>query len=48
MLQELGRRLIAERGVTTTPVLEDLDAIEQVGLRLVMRSVAGAVHPFVL
>lgn len=48
VLQKLGRRLIAERGVTTAPVVKDLDVVEQVGPRLVMRGVAGAVDPFVL
>src|SRR6266496_5760219 len=48
VLQKLDRRLIAERGVTTTPVVESLDVIEQIGARLVVRRVASAMHAFVL
>lgn len=31
VLQVLGWRLVAERGVATTPVVEDLDVVEQIG-----------------
>ena len=48
VMQELARRLIAQRGVTTTPVVEHLDVVEQVRHRGGTRDVTGAVHPFVL
>ncbi len=37
VLQELNRRVIAERGVAATPVVKDFDVIEQIGDRLLAR-----------
>lgn len=48
MLQVLGRRPIAERGMTTTPVVKHLDVIEQIGARFIVRGVTRAVYAFVL
>ena len=45
--EELSWRLLAERGVVTTPVVEDLDVIEQICDGLGAGGVARAVHPFV-
>jgi hypothetical protein len=38
---------VAERRMETFPVVERLDVIEQIGLRLGPRSVAGAMHPLI-
>ena len=48
VIEELSRRLVAERGVATAHVVEDLDVIEQIGDGLGAGGVARAVHPFVL
>ena len=48
VLQELNRRVVAERGVATTPVVKHFDVIEQIGDRLLAGRVARALHPFVL
>ena len=48
VVEELSQRLVAERGVATTPVVEDLDVIEQIGDSLGAGGVARVVHPFVL
>ena len=48
VLQELNRRVIAERGVAATPVVKDFDVIEQIGDRLLARRVARPMHAFVL
>ena len=48
VLQELNRRMVAERGVAATPAVEDFDVIEQVRDGLFSRRVACAVHPFIL
>jgi hypothetical protein len=37
VLQELDRRLVAERGVATTPVVKHFDVVEQVGSGFVPR-----------
>src|SRR6266508_1497813 len=46
--QELSRRLVTERGVTTTPIVKDFDIRKEVGYRGVSRLVACAVHSFIL
>src|SRR5512133_2415422 len=48
VLQELRRRGVAERGMQTPAVVERLDVVEEVGLRRGLRTVAGAMHPFIL
>ena len=48
VLQELNRRVVAERGVAATPVVEHFNVIEQIGSRILPRRVACAMHPFVL
>lgn len=45
--KELLRRSKAERRMTTTAVIEHFDIFEQVGLRVLVRSVARGVHPLV-
>jgi hypothetical protein len=40
VLQELNWRVVAERGVAATPVIDELDVIEQVGDRFLSRGVA--------
>ncbi len=40
VLQDLNRRVVAERGVATTPVVKHLDVIEEIGDRFVSRGVA--------
>ena len=42
VLQELNRRMVAERGVAATPVVEHFDVIEQIGSRVLPRRVACA------
>jgi hypothetical protein len=34
VLQEPNRRVVAQRGVAATPVVEHLNVVEQVGLRV--------------
>ena len=48
VLQELNRRVVAERGVAAAPVVEPFDVIEQIGDRHLPRRIACAVQPFVL
>jgi hypothetical protein len=48
VLQVLNRRLVAERGVAATAVVEFLDVIEQIGNGLGAARVACVMHPFVL
>ena len=48
VLKELNRRVVTERGVTTTPVVEHFDVVEQIGDRVLSVRVARAVHPLVL
>ncbi len=48
VLQELNRRLVAERGVATTPVVKHFDVVEQIGDGCGAGCVARAVYPFVL
>ena len=45
-VHELDRRLVAERGVMTTPVVMGLDVIEQIGVRRDVRLLVSTVHPF--
>jgi hypothetical protein len=45
-LQELNRRVIAERGVVATSVVENFKVIEQIGDRFLSRRVASTVHSF--
>ncbi len=47
LLQEANRRAVAQRGVAATPVVERLDVLEQVGLRVGAGRVRRAVHPLV-
>ena len=46
--EELNWRAVAQRGVAATPVVEDLDVLEQIGLRVGFRRVGRAMHPLVL
>ena len=48
VLQELNRRVIAERGVAATPVVKDFDVIEQTGDRFFAGGIARPMHAFVL
>lgn len=48
VLEEPNWRAIAQRGVAAAPVVEHLNVLEQVGLRVVSRRVGRAVHPRVL
>jgi hypothetical protein len=48
VLQELNRRVVAERGVAASPVVEVFDVIEQVGDGFLFGCVARAMYPFVL
>ena len=41
-------RGVAERGVLALSVVERFDVIEQISLRLVLRTIAGAMHTFIL
>ncbi len=47
-LQELDWRLVAERGVATTPIVKHLDVIERIGNGLAARCVTSAMRPLVL
>ena len=44
----LNGRAVAQRGVVATPVVEHLEVLEQVGLRISSRHAARAVNPFVV
>ncbi len=48
VLEEPNRRAVAQRGVAATPVVEHLDVLEQVGLRVGSRYVGRPMHPLVL
>lgn len=48
VLQEPMRRAVAQRGVATTPVVEHLDVLEQISLRVGSRRVGRPMHPLVL
>jgi hypothetical protein len=48
VLQELNRRMVAERGVAATPVVKHFNVVEQVGDGLATRVVAHFMHPLVL
>jgi len=48
VLEEPNRRVVAQRGVAATPVVENLDVLEQVGLRVGSRCVGRPMHPLVL
>ena len=40
--------MVAERGVATTPIVENLDVIEQIGDRFLPCRVAATVHPAII
>ena len=57
LFQEFFRRSVAERGVLPFSIVppgdflrgvERFNVVEQVGLRLGLRTVAGAMHPLIL
>lgn len=48
VFQKLCWRDVAERGMATSPVVERLDVVEQIGDRFVPRVVAGAMHALIL
>lgn len=48
VFQEFHWRGVAERGMASPPVVEGFDVVEQIGLRVGARTVAGAMHPLIL
>jgi len=48
VFHEFRWRGVAERGMSTSVVVEQLDIVEQIGLRFGPRTVAGAMHPLIL
>ena len=48
VLQEFGRRPVAERRVLPFSVIENLDVFKGGRLNLCVRGVANALHPFIL
>src|SRR5690606_24031840 len=48
IVQELLWRSVAERGMLSPAVVERFDVVEDVGLCLGPRAIAGAMHPLIL
>ena len=48
VLQELNRRVVAERGMAATPVVEQLNVVEQIGNGHGTGRVARTMYPFIL
>lgn len=48
VLQEPNRRAVAQGGVAATAVVEDLEVLEQIDLRIGPRRAGPCVHPLVL
>ena len=47
-MHELSRRLVAERGVAATPIVERLDVSKEISHRIVPSRVTRAMHSLVL
>ena len=48
VFQKHSGRGVAERGMHSFSVVKRFDVIEQISLRFVLRTIAGAMHPLIL